>query len=173
MKMKYASVIVTLVLVAFLGVSFWVSSRGYSSSTFAGSSFHAESETDCSKVYSEFERFLESEDFRKTSSPSGMDSWAGVHSEEGRREWFSRSVGHGEQLYLYVDLDATHIRTSIKWEHSGFEGGAGNARSEALRFALKVDDWINKIPQENELPDRFKEEKRQWFEAELVQINRD
>lgn len=172
MKAKTASEILALVLVAFLGVTFWVSSRGYSSSTFAGSSFHGTSEADRSRVYSEFERFLESEGFRKTSSPSETDSWAGVHGEESQRVWFSRSTGRREQLFLYVDLDMTHIRTSVKWEHRGFNSGADNARTEALRFALLVDDWISRIPEENELPDRFQKKTRQWFEAEIAQINK-
>lgn len=172
MKAKTPSVIVALVLVGLLGVTFWVSNRGYSSSSFAGSSFHAASETDCSKVYSEFERFLDSEGFHKRSSPSDTDSWAGVHSEESQRVWFSRSTGGGEQLYLYVDLDLTHMRTSIKWEHRGFKDGSRNARSEALRFALLVDDWTSRIPEENLLPDRFQMKKRQWFETELAQSNK-
>ena len=173
MKSKIVLVASALVLIALLGITFWVSSRGYSSSTFSGSSFHAASEEDCREVYAKFEKFLISEGFNKTSSPSKMDSWSGVHSEDGERIWFSRPAGNDEQLYLYVNLDMTHIRTSIKWENRGFNHMARKNQSEALRFALKVDEWIAGIPKANELPDRFKRQKREWFEAELTQINRD
>ncbi|CAA6678836.1 MULTISPECIES: hypothetical protein [unclassified Lentimonas] len=170
MKSKHVSVILVLVLVAILGTKFWVSGRGYSSATFAGSSFHAESAADCMKVYSEFEDFLTLAGFSRTSSPSELDSWAGVHSEEGQRVWFSRPAGRGEQLYLYVDLDATHIRTSIKWEYHGFKKGAAAAQREALRFALEVDGWMGTIPEYNELPERFRVEKRQGLVARIAQL---
>jgi hypothetical protein len=170
MKKKYVSVIITLVLVAYLGVAFWVSSRGYSSATFAGSSFHADTTTDCSKVYSEFKSFLSSEGFRPTSSPSSSDSWAGIHSEGSRRDWYSKDDGKNRTVFLYADVDALNFLTSIKWSAHGFQNSHREAERRALQFALKADDWLAAVPELNILPETARKEKRRWFEEELHKL---
>lgn len=156
--------------VALIAVVVWNTGRGYRSSTFSGPDFHAENSADCSAVFSKLTDFLDSKGFSKSPSPSEWDSWAGVHSEGANRLWFVKDEAKKGYTHLYVDLDKRHVRTSIKWGVYGSQASAREAKAGAMRLAIEVDDWIANLPEPSILPDRLKEEKRQWFESELAQL---
>ena len=163
-------VVASLLIAAFITL-YRATAWGYSSSTFAASSFHSLSESDRLKVFAEFENFMEAEGFISTSSPSEFDSWAGVHSAESKRIWFSRPTSGKSKLYLYADLDTRALRTSIKWEHNGFQSGADNAKREALDFAIRVNDWIAKLPEVNHLPARHQSRNRQSLVNQVEKLD--
>lgn len=171
MKSKFVTLLGGLLIFGIVCWILWVSFVGYSSSTFAGSSFHAETEEKCKKVYADFEKFMEAQGFSVNSSPSEWDSWAGVRSAESKRIWFSRPTTGGELIYLYVNLSTRSLMTHIKWEHYGLEGGADKSYRDALEFALEVDRWISEIPGYREQEEFANSSNSSWFNGEIARLN--
>ena len=170
MNLKHKLLTVGLVLIGFLVWWQYHSTHGNRATTFAGSSFHAESEEDLDSVFTEFESFMKAQGFSRSASPSEMDSWAGLHSENSERVWFSHPRDGATILYLYVDLGPQDLQTMIKWEHHSSIGGPGNSQRKALEFALAVDDWIFERPETNKWPGASQRSKRQWITDRIEKL---
>ena len=145
--------------------------RGYRSTTFSGTEFHAAQSDDCGKVYVDFKTYLKTRGFASSDSPSEWDSGVGLHGEGMKRSWFKEKAEVKDKMYLYVDLDPKHIRTSIKWGVHGTPREAKAAEKRALKFALEIDDWFSTRTEDSALPAELSEKKRQWFEAEIANID--
>ena len=168
---RFAPLAILVLSCALVGFAIWSADRGYRSETFSGSAFFASSESDCTRVYAAFESFLKTQGFRPAQSPSEFDSWTGVHSEGAKRIWYALPKGgKNRDLHLYVDLDARHVRTSIKWQIAGSRKSARLAKEEGLRFALAVDEWFKERPERQAAPKDVLEDKTQWIETRLAAI---
>jgi len=155
-------------LVLLVGTWIYWAQLGVRSTTFAGPDFDARNTDESSAVYSEFSHHLEQIGFRVSSSPSEFDSWAGMHSAGSKRIWYVKSVGNNQKTSVSVDLDKTALRTDVKWEVFGTHRKAQLAKKEAYRLALELDDWITARKELNEVPQRFRDQKRQSFSENLA-----
>ena len=97
---------VLLVLVAGMGIH--RAQQGVRSTTFAGPGFHARNPDDGAAVNAAFSRHIEQMGFKKSPSPSGFDSWAGVHSEGEKRSWYVKSDSRHQKTYVDVALDRNY-----------------------------------------------------------------
>jgi len=122
----------------------------------------------CATVFSEFASHLERIGFSGSAPPSEMDSWAGLHNGRSHRIWFVRSESNSRKKFVYVDLEKTAVRTSIKREVYGTHRKAQLAKQDAYRLALALDDWFAARKEANELPQKFRDEKRQGFNKSLA-----
>lgn len=161
-----------IILAIIFGICLGLARHEYSSYTFAGSAFHG-GPADCVKVYSGFKSFLEAEGFHLSSSPAPMDAWAGVHSEDSRRDWYSKTGDGNSTTFVYVDVYDRALHTSIKWGARGFKSARREAERKGLQFALRVDDWFALVPESNLLPESMRKKKRQWFSERLTAIDND
>ena len=167
MKHKIHIAIGVLLLMLFGAWIYWAQ-LGVSSTTFCGPEFHARNSDECSTVYSAFSHHLEEIGYKGSVSPSEFDSWAGLHSEGAGRIWFEKSVSNNQKTYLYVDLEKTLVRTSIKWEVFGTHRKAQIAKQGAYKLAVDLDDWFRARKELNEVPQKFIDEKRQGFIENLA-----
>ena len=141
---------------------------GVRSTTFAGPAFHSRDIGDTTSVFKDFSNHLEQIGFQGPESPSGFDSWAGVHIEGVQRIWFVKNETNKSKTFVYVDLEKTAVRTSIKWEVFGTHRKAHLAKQDAYRLALALDNWLAARKEPNELPQKFRDEKRQLFNNSLA-----
>ena len=155
-------------MLALLGVWIYWTQLGVRSELFAGPAFHSRDIGDITTIFKEFSHYLEQIGFQGSASPSDFDSWAGLHSEGDQRIWFVKNESSKDKTFVYVDLGKTAVRTSIQWEVFGTHHKAQLAEQNAYRLALTLDDWFAARKESNELPQKFKDEKRQWFNDRLT-----
>lgn len=155
-------------LVPLLAWGFHRAQQSYRSTTFAGPEFHSLDGDDVGNVHAELSRYLESEGFVPSTSPSELDSWAGVHSKGGRRSWFVKRGSEAQATHICVDLDEITVRTQVKWEARGTTRKLQSAERLAYSSALDLDTWINSIKERNVLPLELRETKRQDFENHVA-----
>ena len=167
MKQKLQFAIGALVLALF-GVWIYWAQLGVRSTTFAGPAFDSRDIGDTTTVFKEFSSHLEQIGFQGSESPSEFDSWAGLHSAGAHRIWFVKYESNKSKTFVYVDLEKTAVRTSIKWEVFGTHHKAQLAEQDAYRLALALDDWFAARKESNELPQKLRDEKRQWFNKGLA-----
>ena len=159
-----------LILLPILGLAFffWRAQLNFASTTFAGPEFHAQDSTTCEAVFKQFDEHLREIGFRSSNSPSEMDSFFGIHSDTSTRIWYERLESKHKKIYVYVELDDRHVRTSIKWENFGTRKSARSAEGAAYQFALKLDEWFSLLSEPNARPKRLIKKKRDWFIEELA-----
>lgn len=169
MKRIFKSLAVALLIVAVAWGAFWATTLKTSSVTFAGPEFHSRDSGSSATVHADLAGYLESRGFKKTGSPSEMDSWAGMHNEGSRREWFLKRDSKRRATWVAVDVDEWTVRTSVKWEAYGTDKTRRVTQSGAYELALELDGWFRKRPQVNALPEKLKNEKRDWFNEGIAQ----
>jgi len=84
------------------------------------------------------------------------------------RIWFEKSESNNQKTYVYVDLEKTAVRTSIKWEVFGTHRKAQIAKQGAYKLAVALDDWFLARKELNEVPQKIKDGKRQGFIENLA-----
>jgi hypothetical protein len=151
-----------------LGLWLYTAQLSTRSTTFAGPEFHARDASDNATVFSDLTRYLGTLGFHTSTSPSELDSWAGVHSEGSKRLWFAREEERNQKTHIYIDHDEQTVRTSVKWEVYGSHSKAESAEREAYALALDLDSWFERLPKPNSLPTRFREAKRQDYKDHLA-----
>jgi hypothetical protein len=172
MKDKIKILVCILALLLGLLWIFYFSRLGYASTTFAGPGFHSQNANDTRAVSSELYRHLGGLGFQASASPSEFDSWAGLHSEGASRLWFSKDESRNQTTFLYVDLEETAVRTSIKWEAYGTDRKRESAKLLAYSRALDLDAWFEGLKEANAVPQKIREEKRRNYQKHLAEDKR-
>lgn len=165
----FKSLAVVLLIVAVAWAAFGAATLKNSSATFAGPEFHSRDTGSSATVHVDLARYLEDRGFKKTSSPSEMDSWAGVRSEGSGREWFSKKDSKRRATWVAVDVDERTVRTSVKWAAYGSDKTRRVTENGAYELALELDGWFRARTQVNALPERLMDEKRDWFTEQIAQ----
>ncbi|WP_035611671.1 hypothetical protein [Haloferula sp. BvORR071] len=168
MRPPIKSLLVVLGIVV-IGLLAWRTQLSYASTTFAGPDFHTLNRADLSKVASDLSLHLEGLGFKAAGSPSEMDSRAGVVGANTKRGWFVRKESGNRAIWVVVDIDPARVATMVKWENHGTKRSRVEAENEALRFAMKLDDWFRARSEANQLPAEIGEKRRRWFADELAQ----
>jgi hypothetical protein len=133
------------------------------STTFAGPEFHSYNVDDTRAVCSKLSDHLIAIGFHQSSSPSPEDSWAGLHTDGGHRIWFEKNNGRRDTIFVYIDQDQIAVRTSVKWRVKGSQRRANAAEKHAYSLASDLQRWFDELKEHNELPLKFREQKRLDF----------
>lgn len=141
---------------------------GYRSTSFAGPGFHASSPADSRTVFAALTKQLTGMGFTSSTSPYGSGFTPGVSTVGATNSWFVRELSRGQAIHVRVEADEHGVRTSMKWESRGFRWQARSTKRLAYSEALALDTWFAGRREPNEIPLKFREEKRQYFEEKLA-----
>jgi hypothetical protein len=153
-------------------VIFRFSRQSYQSSTFAGPEYQSLSAADSTAVCEKLSRYLGGLGFHESAAPSEWDARAGVHMEGDKRLWFSKQDSRDQTIFVYVDVGAKSVRTSIKWQAYGTERKRSEAQALAYSKALELDGWFEGLEEPNRVSPEFREAKRQDYKRHLSEIDR-
>ena len=157
------------ILILLTGLILHFGRQGYRSSTFAGPEFHSLDAGDIAAVHTDLTRHLILTGYAPTSSPSPMDSWAGIHAAGSKRTWFVKNQSPRQATYIAIDLEPATVRTSVKWEARGTRAKLELAERHAYSTALRLDTWLASLTQPNTLSPHLREAKRHDYQQHLVE----